>query len=393
MPITNTIDQVRQMSGPVDKIAVLQRHDSPVLRSILRYAYDPMLKYGLKTVVWHGEGKATFEQKTSEIEHLLEKLSMGHGDSMLKHDTKRLIEQLQPEDAKLLKCIIRKDLRAGISVTTINKAFPGLINEFGVMRAKLYEPKRWRDDLMGSVKLDGLRCRVVHGKLYSRNGHIIKGVEHLEKQLKDFSDLDGEIMIPERNFQESSGALRSGELTPDAKLFLFDFTINAPFAERYKALLTMADKLGWALSLAKPGPINVLKHRTFESEAEMFSVFSRVISAGYEGLVLKTPDHFYAPKRSADWLKVKNVLSEDCPIVGFFEGEGKYENLLGGIIVERADGGLSRVGSGFTDAQRIHIWHNLDKYDGKMVEIQYHENTPDGDFRHARFKGFRPDKD
>jgi hypothetical protein len=77
----------------------------------------------------------------------------------------------------------------------------------------------------------------------------------------------------------------------------------------------------------------------------------------------------------------------------FYEGEGKYTGMLGGVIVRRKNGYESKVGGGFSDWLRHEIWHNQDRHLTKTIEIHYLEDTPAGDFRHARFKKFRPDKD
>lgn len=395
MSIVNVVEKLGRSASRVYKANTLLQLDSPLLREVLQYTYDPMLKYSVNKLPWAGRGESTIEEQWPAIAALLNSLSQGFGDDSLKACTRQMIQSLRPEDAEILRCIIRKDLRCGVNVGTITEVFPGLITIFGVMRAKQYEPKRWSKDLMGSVKLDGLRCKSQGGMLFTRNGHRILGVEHIEEALKGVPDIDGEIMVPGNVFQEASGKIRSHKLTPDAKLFLFDYlkTPKAPFIDRYNALLDLAAIAGWPTQLNKPSTITVLRHRTFESEAEMYAIYAKAISAGYEGLVLKTPQHPYQEKRSGDWLKVKATQSEDVRIVGFYEGEGRLEGNLGGISVVRTTGKQCNVGSGFSDTERKMIWQDPSAYRGKMVEVAYHENTPEGDYRHARFKRFRPDKE
>ena len=109
--------------------------------------------------------------------------------------------------------------------------------------------------------------------------------------------------------------------------------------------------------------------------------------------MLKTPDHYYQPgKRSSDWLKLKPELSKDLAIEAFFEGNGRLEGTLGGVIVKH--GAVSvRVGAGFTDRQREKIWRKQKFYAGKIVEVTYQEETEAGSLRHPRFKTFRFDKE
>jgi len=122
-----------------------------------------------------------------------------------------------------------------------------------------------------------------------------------------------------------------------------------------------------------------------------------------EGLIVKIPDAAYAKKKSFDWLKVKTQETEDLRIINAFSGEPhtKYVHCLGGLIVER-QGVQVRVGGGFSDHERETIWQlyltdkqNPDNHAliGRLIEVEFHEVTPDGSLRHPRFVRFRDDKD
>jgi DNA ligase-1 len=152
------------------------------------------------------------------------------------------------------------------------------------------------------------------------------------------------------------------------------------------------------MSVSKPTTITLVKHVPLHTVDEVKKQYATALNAGFEGLVLKTPDHIYQPgKRSSDWLKLKPTLSKDLPIIGFFEGEGRLTGTLGGVdvihISEFGDRVTVKVGSGFTDALRDEIWNNQSRYLGKTIEVKYQEETEDGSLRHPRFKSFRPDKD
>lgn len=395
--VVTTIDVLLSTTSPLQKMNALKRNDTPLLREVLQYTYDPYRKYGIHKLPYLPTGKETIESMWPVIKEVLDFLTKGHGDDARKQMLYTVLRDLRKDNADLLACILRKDLKAGITATTINKVWPGLIPVFGIMKAMQFKDHLWQPNLMGSVKLDGYRCLVRGGQLLSSGGHVIQGAGHILYELKDIADynFDGELMVSGMNFQEGGGAIRSAKVTPDAKLFIFDYTDdpNMTFASRYDVLMDIADKYKWSSSLAKPSTITVVPHRTFFNMEDMYNTFNKALSKGYEGLVLKDPLSRYETKRSKSWLKVKNVLDEDCKIVGFYEGEGKYAGMLGGITVMRKTGFISKVGGGFSDDQRYAIWHNHDAYRGKTIEIHYMENTPEGDFRHARFKRFREDKD
>jgi DNA ligase-1 len=64
-----------------------------------------------------------------------------------------------------------------------------------------------------------------------------------------------------------------------------------------------------------------------------------------------------------------------------------------GSVVIRHKGNPVDVGSGFSDAQRIEIWRNQEKYLGKTITVKYFEESEDAygnpSLRFPIFKGFR----
>ncbi len=87
---------------------------------------------------------------------------------------------------------------------------------------------------------------------------------------------------------------------------------------------------------------------------------------GYEGLVVKPFDYRYEKRRSQSWLKMKDILSKDLKVVHYFEGTGKYEGMLGGLIVDHK-GKDVRVGGGFSDVQRQEYWKHIPI--GAIIEV------------------------
>ncbi len=144
-----------------------------------------------------------------------------------------------------------------------------------------------------------------------------------------------------------------------------------------------------------------------------------------EGAMIKDPNGLYDKKKSYGWMKLKAEETEDLRIVGAYPGEPgtKYEDCLGGLILDR-NGVLVKVGGGFSDVERLEIWklwlkdvdwittnnpglfHTVKKdlvYRGdpedrdfellnRLLEVEFHEVTPDGSLRHSRFVRFRDDK-
>jgi bifunctional non-homologous end joining protein LigD len=146
--------------------------------------------------------------------------------------------------------------------------------------------------------------------------------------------------------------------------------------------------------------------------------YAQVIDGGGEGLVLKKKTAIYKDgKRSSDWLKIKKQDTADCFIVGMMEGDGKYADQFGSLILAQYNksGAVMVVCncSGFTDQQRTEFYQSLIKEPwvetfpsskGELthivhkvapktvVEIEFMERLESGSVRHPRFIRIRTDK-
>jgi bifunctional non-homologous end joining protein LigD len=140
---------------------------------------------------------------------------------------------------------------------------------------------------------------------------------------------------------------------------------------------------------------------------------------GLEGVVVKDPRSPYRRGlRSDEWLKVKITHTQEVVIGAIRPGRGGRTGGIGSLLLGIPDdGGLryaGRVGSGFSDATLQRLEERLqplrtdenpfvgipaaDASDALWVrpevvaEVEYSEFTPGGILRHARWRGFRPDK-
>jgi DNA ligase-1 len=373
------IERINAASGLM-KQKVLR--ENPGLAPYLRAAYDPFKRYYMTTNV-EGQGNFEFESATWEMLDFLHArhLSGSFGQQML--DTAAM--GMTPESAELLKRILKKDLRMGMGVKTINKVFPGLVPTHDVMLAKLFNRHRVKFPCFASPKIDGVRAIFRDGKFYSRNGHIYEGLEHLEEKLQKVPHvLDGELTVPGKTFQVASGLIRSDFKVPGAAFSVFDLPdYRQPFINR----LTRMDDILYNVD----PKVSIVNHMLMKDLDQLMDFYEAARGLGYEGAMVKPYDYKYKGTRSWDWMKMKNVSTEDLKVIDVFEGEGKYVGQLGGIVVDY-NGTSVRVGSGFTDDQRERLWGIPEYVIGRVAEVLFMEVTDSGSLRHPRFVQFRPDK-
>ena len=141
---------------------------------------------------------------------------------------------------------------------------------------------------------------------------------------------------------------------------------------------------------------------------------------GMEGIVAKRLDSVYEPgRRSRNWVKVKNLLTQEVIIGGWKPGQGRRGGGIGSLLLGiQGDEGLiyvGHVGTGFTDRMLADLGERLrglarpttpfdtpvparDAKDAHWVEprlvgeVSFGEWTADGRMRHPSWRGLRPDK-
>lgn len=291
--------------------------------------------------------------------------------------------------------ILKKDFKVGISIKTLQKAFgDDFIEDFNVQLSNTYNPeKNYKVDFWyASRKLDGLRCYFTHGKLLTRNGHEIFGFNHITDELNELSKryqldfVDGELFTTEVNFQEIQGAVMSNKnIDPErkSKIKYHVFAIGTKNFKNTKDMINLHTQIFSENTLDYL--VKVEYHLIPNTPKSVTMMCENFMSQGYEGVMLRDLEKWYDWKRSNALLKFKLFNESDFTIVGFYEGEDKYEGSLGGLIVAgewydeekdiQYDRIKSEVGTGFSDELRHEIWRNRLDYIEKIAEIKFQNVT------------------
>ena len=383
------LDQLSKISGTTAKKSYL--YANPGLLPYIIYAIDPRYMYHMKV-----PGDLTgmgFGNLTSKHFAFLDCLIDGSISGMAaKEQAMTFMIALNPESAQLFISIINKSMRLGLSTQSINQLFPGTIFDFKVMLASQYSKAKhkliW--PVFSSPKIDGVRAYYRRGVFYSRTGKVYKGLDHIGKVLNDYlpsyTELDGELAIPGLTFQTSCGQIRSDKPSPGAVYFIFDLpSYVKPLNQRLFTLKQQFESFTNEY-------ISIVPHFIANDEESAYKDYYTFRNEGYEGSVLKNSESLYQRKRSMDWVKIKAVCTIDLLVVDTFRGKGKYDSLLGGAVCQLPNGNTVKVGSGFSDTERFDYADWPKNLIGHIIEIEYHELTPDLSLREPRYKGIRHDK-
>lgn len=365
-----------------EKQEVLSRlkNNTPFKR-IIKYVYDPDLKYHMTAPITVGiHGGAPIDRFSFDLLDRLATRDLSGQRAM--EVICDYIAQLNPENADLFKKIINKDLRMGVGLKTIHKMFPGLIEfELSAQLVKNIKKSKIKYPCFVSGKYDGVRG-LNEVSFKTRAGKVLKGLDHLETELLACSaHLDGELMVAGVGFDEGSGLIRNHKPTPDAYYMVFDApSIPGPLHKRIEWLQK---------NLKQSRSIKLIPHVEAHDLDDIIAFYNHCLSMGLEGIVIKDMNSEYTAGKSYDWMRLCPVKTADCLVTGWFEGKGKFVNMMGGIIVDYK-GKPCKVGTGFKDHERDISM--APDYTGRIAECEFKEETKAGSMRQPRFKGWRWDK-
>ncbi len=200
-----------------------------------------------------------------------------------------------------------------------------------------------------SEKLDGVRCYWNGQQLQTRSGRVIHSPNWFTEGFPNQA-LDGELWIKRGGYQLLTKAVLDKK--PDDKLWqqvsyqVFDLPhSNMPFEIRQ-------NKLSSLVTISKSPYLKRVAQKKMESLIAIKSYLQEVVDKGAEGLMLRKPASLYEAGRSDNLLKLKLRQDAEARVIAYQAGRGKFENMMGAIWVEMADGTLFKIGTGFSNQER-----------------------------------------
>ncbi len=407
--IAKAIYEIQATPSRNGKLALLRQYENlPGFKETLRFMYDPYIRTGIadKKLIKGMHDMKNEQLTVYDVIEYFEANQTGTDDDV--HFAWLFINAQETEQAKdLAFAMIIKNLKIGITDTTLNKIYgadfiPRIGCMFGVPYAE--NKHKVKDPFIATEKLDGIRRILVKEKgrcrLYSRSGIEDEGlVEIIEeaRYLPDNTVYDGELLAI--GTYENSIALRQATnsianrkgIRRGVSFNIFDIIPLDEFKKgksKYNALnrklllgamfgdegirhlhkdwakMIVAFDLGYKFKTIKAVPILGV----VSTDEEITELVAPIWKCGGEGIMLNTMDGLYEIKRSNNLLKVKYSESLDLKVVDIQEGTGKYEGMLGAVIVEYK-GYRVGVGSGFSDEERQRFWDNPEEIIGKTIEV------------------------
>jgi DNA ligase-1 len=404
----NAIEKIAATSKKNEKEAMVKQFLAfDTFKRALVAALDPLVTYGMQQVPDRIEGAApganTFEN--APIWETLDKLAartLTGNDA--RNEVQRLMTFLTPQSAELFKRIIRKDLRAGFSGSTVNKAWKGLIQEFPYMRCVLPEKAKfekwdWAAGVFSQHKADGAFTNVDHEesgvvRLTTRQGNELPieafpaMADEIRRSLTKGTQTHGEIVVfvdgvmatreignGILNRIQAGGAFAANEVPVFYGWDQIPLSAVVPkgehqvgYRERFKGLL---------LQLVKAGTtsVKVIPTKIVHSLKEAYEHCTSLQIDGKEGTVIKEGSGIWKDTDSGNPFVVKLKLEVDVDLVcvGVVPGRvgTKNEGRAGSITLETSDG-LLRVDAAVKgEKMRDDVDANPTNWIGSIVALRF----------------------
>ncbi len=297
---------------------------------------------------------------------------------------------------------------------------------FKPMRAAGPDPKKgdahfWANlqyPLLVSPKIDGIRGCSHHGIVTSRSGELLPSLQ-VQDELSKVQWVDCEIIegnptdygVYNRTQSHVMSVDKPGELSYHVFDCIHPDWLNRPFYER----LAQAEKLLRQVWDKCDTRFKLVQHEEVESLEELLAYEDRMLEAGWEGVMGRSPVAPYKQGQATynqGWMyKFKRFEDTEGEIVGFVEqmtntnekersalGFAKRSSAKDGLVpagtlgkfIVRWQGHEIPVGCGvLSHKERQETWDNREAYLGRLLKFRYFAHGIKDLPRHPRALGFR----
>jgi len=425
-PFNNVIEVLEQLESDNTRLfkekVLTDNKDDLLLRDFLTMAFDPWKNWGVAKYNRPDPLPGNSNHEDVELSTFMVLLEALNRRVLTGNKAREAVEvamsQFDAVGQKWCERLLWRNLRCGVSATTINKIWPGSIVPFAVALAeslttvgvngdfKITDPVKY--PVRVEAKLDGLRLIAVKNRgevsLFTRSGTPIETLPKIVQAIKDLAHddivLDGEAMSSDWN--ESASIMMSSKSKKDdssMRYHIFDCVKFEDWQQQKSETHYRARLLDVSMIVGdvQGTPFRYVKSTTANDETELRQFYNECLAEGYEGVMLKRLDTPYQWKRTDAILKLKPVATEEGVIVGWHLSPEKTKRAgqFGGFHVLTKNGVVTKVGGGYTDALKKQIQtEGPDTYIGRIAEVEHQPPfTNDGKLRFPVFSRFRDPSD
>mgnify|MGYP004648611017 CR=1 FL=1 len=399
--LIRVVKELQATTGRLDKERILiENKDNGFIKRVFEFVYNPYVISGISSKKLEKKVKVN-GYNINSLEALMDYLKKNNTGRDIDIATVQGYMFLLTENGReIVSQIVTKSLKIGCTAKTLNKVYgEGFIPEFNVQLAESYFKQKegylnGREFIL-TQKLDGTRLAIIKEngivKCFSRQGQPVEGLIEILEDMKDFPDnivLDGELIA------ENPDSLPSDELfrltmkiarkDGDKKGLVFN-CFDLVSLKDFKSgiseerCISRKEKLSKLFKEINPKHIiEVPMLYVGNDESKIMEWLTWAKNNNMEGIMVNLANAPYECKRTKGILKVKVMQTCDLKIIGYEEGQGRNKGKLGAFIVDYKGYNL-KVGGGYSDFQREEFWIDRDKLVGRIIEVQYFEESQSQD--------------
>jgi DNA ligase 1 len=407
--IFDQIERIAATSSKLEKQELVKQGMAfDLFRWVMTATYNPLVTYGVAAKTLESTkrafpfGGAPFTPATMELVEALayRKITGTEAEQALIAEFGRLDEKSD----QLLRRILLKDMRAGFSESTINKASPGFIPEFPYMRCSLPDKSNmdkwdWTRGVFSQQKADGMFANLDYydtGEvaIRSRQGtpfpmdEFVHVQDFVQKYFTPGHEYHGELVVHKISTDEalpreiSNGIMNSivlgGKLEDDQKIVYhvwdripLEFVkpggkYDVTYRFRLKSLLNELYPSGVSQS------VRLIPTQLVFSKAQAYADYGTYLRQGKEGTICKYSDAIWKDTTSKDQVKLKLEVDVDLVAKAIVPGRlgTKNEGRPGSITCETLDGLLRVDVTVKNEAMRDAIEANPDAFLEKIYAVR-----------------------
>lgn len=221
-----------------------------------------------------------------------------------------------------------------------------------------------------SEKLDGVRAYWDGKKLISRQGNVFKAPAFFTKDFPRH-ELDGELWTKREDFSGTVSIVKKKNSDANWRKITYN-VFEVPHA--------VGGLLQRLKQVKETRYIKIIKQIKVKDKKHLHEFKKSVEDKGGEGIVVRDGSLAYFVGRTNDALKVKSYLDDECVVVGYNKGQGKYEGMIGSLSCKLKNLKVIKIGSGLNDTQRA-----TPPKIGAIITFKYYGLTSKGNPRFPIF--------
>jgi hypothetical protein len=378
------IKSLSATSKRTEKMAILESLQGDVERlfkKISKAAYDPEINYFIKKY-----DRPTSFNSSISLDFAINSLSSLTSRKVTGNAAIEFIQNLESslseDDAEVFNLIISRDLKCGVSTSTINKVWSDLIYDPPYMRCSSFNKKnlaRIKFPAYSQTKEDGLYVDIIVRKTgeveyRTRTGSLLALGDEVKN--RDLATQAGHVLMGEAlvvddegNYLDrktGNGYLNSDDIDTSKVRFVIWDIVPVHLYELRKCAIEYRARFHQVkrfIDEGESGHFKLVDTRVVNSVQEVIDHFKENLERGKEGTVIKNQTGIWSDYDSPDQVKCKIEFVCDLKIIKVKEGTGKNVGKLGAFDCESEDGLIKvSVGGGFTDK------HRVDYFDENMVD-------------------------